>query len=116
MSSMLAIIGGSGLTALKGLKITRQQMQQTPYGELSGPLTFGTLNEKEVVFLPRHGNPHIIPPHKINYRANLWALKENGINNIIAVHRGKCRRWHHTGNVSGQIGHSLADHRLHLGT
>ena len=85
MSSMLAIIGGSGLTALKGLKITRQQMQQTPYGELSGPLTFGTLNEKEVVFLPRHGNPHIIPPHKINYRANLWALKENGINNIIAV-------------------------------
>ena len=85
MSSMLAIIGGSGLTALKGLKITRQQMQQTPYGELSGPLTFGTLNEKNVVFLPRHGNPHIIPPHKINYRANIWALKENSINNIIAV-------------------------------
>jgi 5'-methylthioinosine phosphorylase len=85
MSSMLAIIGGSGLTALKGLKITRQQMQQTPYGELSGPLTLGTLNKKEVVFLPRHGNPHIIPPHKINYRANIWALKENGINNIIAV-------------------------------
>ena len=85
MTSMLAIIGGSGLTALKGLKITRQQMQQTPYGELSGPLTFGTLNNKEVVFLPRHGNPHIIPPHKVNYRANIWALRENGINNIIAV-------------------------------
>lgn len=82
---MLAIIGGSGLTALHGLKIIRQQMQQTPYGEPSGPLTFGTLNDKEVVFLPRHGNPHMIPPHKINYRANIWALKQNDINNIIAV-------------------------------
>lgn len=81
----LAIIGGSGLTALNGLQITRQQMQQTPYGHPSGPLTFGTLSGREIVFLPRHGNPHVIPPHKINYRANIWALKENGINSIIAV-------------------------------
>lgn len=83
--TLLAIIGGSGLTALDGLKITRQQMQQTPYGQPSGPLTFGTLNNREIVFLPRHGNPHIIPPHKINYRANIWALKKNNIRNIIAV-------------------------------
>ena len=83
--TILAIIGGSGLTALNGLKITRQQMHPTPYGEPSGPLTFGMLNEKEIVFLPRHGNPHMIPPHKINYRANIWAIKENGIRNIIAV-------------------------------
>ena len=82
---MLAIIGGSGLTALHGLTITRQQMQPTPYGEPSGPLSFGTLNDKEVVFLPRHGNPHVIPPHKVNYRANIWALKENEVNNIIVV-------------------------------
>lgn len=81
----LAIIGGSGLAALKGLEINRQQMQPTPYGEPSGPLTFGLLNNKEVVFLPRHGNPHVIPPHKINYRANIWALKENGVNRIIGV-------------------------------
>jgi 5'-methylthioinosine phosphorylase len=81
----LAIIGGSGLTALAGLVIQRQQMQPTPYGEPSGPLTFGLLHEKEVVFLPRHGNPHAIPPHRINYRANLWALKENGAEKIIAV-------------------------------
>lgn len=81
----LAIIGGSGLTALEGLVIRRQQMQPTPYGEPSGPLIFGLLHEKEVVFLPRHGNPHAIPPHRINYRANLWALKENGIESIIAV-------------------------------
>ena len=81
----LAIIGGSGLTALAGLVIQRQQMQPTPYGEPSGPLIFGLLHEKEVVFLPRHGNPHAIPPHRINYRANLWALKENSIESIIAV-------------------------------
>ena len=83
--TILAIIGGSGLTALDGLDITRQQMQQTPYGQPSGPLTFGIFNDKEVVFLPRHGNPHVIPPHRINYRANIWALKTNNIRNIIAV-------------------------------
>lgn len=81
----LAIIGGSGLTALAGLVIQRQQMQSTPWGEPSGPLTFGLLNEKEVMFLPRHGNPHAIPPHRINYRANVWALKENGAEKIIAI-------------------------------
>jgi 5'-deoxy-5'-methylthioadenosine phosphorylase len=83
--SLLAIIGGSGLTSLNGLEITRQQMQQTPYGQPSGPLTFGTLSDKEIVFLPRHGNPHVISPHKINYRANIYALKENNVTNIIGV-------------------------------
>jgi len=81
----IAVIGGSGLAALDGLQITRQQMQKTPYGQPSGPLTFGLLNEREIIFLPRHGNPHVIPPHKINYRANLWALRENGVDEIIAV-------------------------------
>jgi len=83
--TLLAIIGGSGLTSLNGLNITRQQMQQTPYGQPSGPLTFGTFSEKEILFLPRHGNPHVIPPHKINYRANIYALKENNVTNIISV-------------------------------
>lgn len=81
----IAIIGGSGLTALEGLEIQRQQMQKTPYGEASGPLTFGLLNNREIIFLPRHGNPHIIPPHEINYRANVWALRENGVEDIIAI-------------------------------
>jgi 5''-deoxy-5''-methylthioadenosine phosphorylase len=81
----LAIIGGSGLTALSGLVIQRKQMQATPYGEPSGPLTFGLLRGKEIVFLPRHGNPHVIPPHLVNYRANLWALKKNGIEQILAI-------------------------------
>jgi 5'-methylthioinosine phosphorylase len=83
--TVLAIIGGSGLTALSGLEVTRQQMQRTPYGEPSGPLTFGTLNGREIIFLPRHGNPHVIPPHRINYCANIWALKENNVINIIGV-------------------------------
>ncbi len=81
----IAIIGGSGLTALEGLEIQRQQMQKTPYGEPSGPLTFGLLNNRDIIFLPRHGNPHAIPPHRINYRANIWALRENGVEDIIAV-------------------------------
>ena len=81
----IAIIGGSGLTALEGLEIQRQQMQKTPYGEPSGPLTFGLLNNREIIFLPRHGNPHIIPPHEINYRANVWALRENDVEDIIAI-------------------------------
>ena len=97
----LAIIGGSGLTALAGLIIQRQQMQPTPWGEPSGPLTFGLLHEKEVVFLPRHGNPHAIPPHRINYRANLWALKENGAEKIIAVNAvGGITRAMHPGRLA----------------
>lgn len=83
--SKLAIIGGTGLTNLEGFEVTDQKEQQTPYGKPSSTLIFGKLAEKEIIFLPRHGNPHIIPPHKINYRANIYALKENGVENIIAV-------------------------------
>ncbi|MCS3902296.1 5'-deoxy-5'-methylthioadenosine phosphorylase [Methylohalomonas lacus] len=83
--TQLAIIGGSGLTALPGLTITGQQVFKTPYGEPSGFLTFGTYAGHELLFLPRHGNPHTIPPHKVNYRANIWALQANNITDIIAV-------------------------------
>lgn len=83
--SELAIIGGTGLTSLKGLEITRREVVHTPYGETSGPLTHGLLCGKEVVFLARHGYGHTIPPHKINYRANLWALNRTGVKRIIAV-------------------------------
>ncbi|MDE2598034.1 MAG: S-methyl-5'-thioinosine phosphorylase [Rhodocyclaceae bacterium] len=72
---MLAIIGGSGLTQLANLDIKRREIVRTPFGEPSGPLTFGTLGGKPVVFLARHGYGHTIPPHKVNYRANIWALK-----------------------------------------
>ncbi|WP_018872572.1 S-methyl-5'-thioinosine phosphorylase [Thioalkalivibrio sp. ALJ16] len=81
----LAIIGGTGLTQLKDLEITRRQVMHTPYGEPSGPLVFGHLNDTEIVFLPRHGARHTIPPHQVNYRANIWALKHAGVDNVIAV-------------------------------
>ncbi len=81
----LAIIGGTGLTSLKSLEIIRREVVHTPYGEASGPLTHGILFGKEVVFLARHGYGHTIPPHKINYRANIWALQHTGVSNIIAI-------------------------------
>lgn len=81
----LAIIGGTGLTTLKSLGIVRREMVQTPFGEPSGPLTFGKLCGKDVVFLARHGYGHTIPPHKVNYRANIWALKSIGVERIVAI-------------------------------
>ncbi len=82
---MIAIIGGSGLTNLATLHVVRREVFRTPYGEPSGALTFGTLAGSEVVFLARHGYGHTIPPHEVNYRANLWALKQAGGRNVIAV-------------------------------
>ena len=83
--AQLAIIGGTGLTSLKNLNIIRREVMHTPYGEPSGPLVYGELAGAEVVFLPRHGSGHTIPPHKVNYRANIWALKESGASKVIAV-------------------------------
>jgi len=80
-----AIIGGTGLTSLNGLEIVRREVVNTPYGEPSGPLTHGELAGHKVVFLPRHGSGHTIPPHKVNYRANIWALKSIGVEKIIAI-------------------------------
>ena len=82
---MLAIIGGRGLTQLANLKITHQQVMRTPYGEPSGAFIFGTIDQHEVIFLARHGYGHTIPPHLVNYRANLWVLREQGATNIISV-------------------------------
>jgi len=82
---MLAIIGGRGLTALANLEITHRQVMRTPYGEPSGAFMFGTLNQHEVIFLARHGYGHTIPPHLVNYRANLWALREQGVNEVVSV-------------------------------
>jgi len=81
----IAIIGGTGLTSLAGVEITETREVETPYGSPSNALSFGTFGDKEIIFLARHGDPHTIQPHKINYRANIHALKENGVENIIAV-------------------------------
>lgn len=82
---MLAVIGGSGLTQLENLQITARQIVRTPYGEPSGPLTFGRIGNLQVVFLARHGYGHTLAPHEINYRANLWALHAKGVKRIVAV-------------------------------
>lgn len=82
---MLAIIGGSGLTKLEGLHITHRQVIRTPYGEPSGALTFGALDSHPVVFLARHGYGHTIPPHLVNYRANIWALHAQKVTHVVSV-------------------------------
>jgi len=82
---MLAIIGGSGLTQFTGLEVTHRQVVRTPYGEPSAPLSFGKLLGFPVVFLARHGDAHTIAPHEVNYRANLWALREQAVENIVSV-------------------------------
>ena len=82
---MLAIIGGSGLTQLANLKITHRQVIRTPYGEPSGPITFGKIRDREVAFLARHGYGHTIPPHLVNYRANLWALHSQKVKRVVSV-------------------------------
>ena len=82
---MFGIIGGTGLTQLQNLKITRRHIARTPYGEASQPLVFGELAGREVVFLARHGGGHTIPPHSVNYRANIWALHSVGVKNLLAI-------------------------------
>lgn len=81
----LAIIGGTGLTQLSDLIIIKREQLKTPYGSPSAEFITGEFHQKEVLFLARHGNPHAIAPHKINYRANIWALKQLGVEDIIAV-------------------------------
>ena len=80
-----AIIGGSGLTQMESLKIIDENLYKTPFGSPSSSCVSGELSGQKVIFLARHGNPHSIAPHKINYRANLWALKKAGAEQIIAI-------------------------------
>ena len=80
-----AIIGGTGLEAMQGLVIKKREAITTPFGAPSAPLAFAELDGAEVIFLPRHGDHHELAPHQINYRANLWALKEAGAKQVIAV-------------------------------
>ena len=82
---MLAIIGGSGLSKLASLEPTERRVVRTPYGEPSGALTIGRIRGRDVLFIARHGYGHTIAPHKVNYRANIWALKDQGASEVISV-------------------------------
>ncbi|MFI5916090.1 S-methyl-5'-thioadenosine phosphorylase [Dactylosporangium sp. NPDC051541] len=78
----VAVIGGSGLYAL--LDDAEEHVVDTPYGPPSDPITVATVGKRRVAFLPRHGKDHRFPPHRIPYRANLWALKEIGVAQVLA--------------------------------
>ena len=82
---MLGIIGGSGLTQLANLDVAHREVARSPWGEPSGPLVFGSLAGAQVVFLARHGHGHTIPPHLVNYRANIDALRRAGATWIVSV-------------------------------
>ncbi len=80
----IGIIGGSGTYRLPGATVRAAVDVETPYGRPSGPVTFADVAGQSVAFLPRHGGEHSLPPQKINYRANLWALKSLGVEAILS--------------------------------
>ena len=84
-TNLMGIVGGSGLYAMEGLKIKEEKFVDTPYGKPSDAIMLGTLEGRDVAFLPRHGRGHFIPPHAINFRANIYALKTLGVERIISV-------------------------------
>jgi 5'-methylthioinosine phosphorylase len=96
----LAVIGGTGLSSLEGLSVEGEETMSTPWGDTSAPLVRGRYAGREVLFLARHGNPHVIPPHRVNYRANIHALAQAGVDTVIAV------------NAVGGISPAMAPGRL----
>lgn len=78
----LAIIGGSGFYQLLDDAVDEQV--ETPYGPPSGPIALGRIGDREVAFLPRHGPGHVLPPHRIPYQANMWALRRLGVTRVLS--------------------------------
>jgi len=96
----LAVIGGSGLYSIPILKDVSVKNVTTPFGEPSSPVVLGTLAGRRVAFLARHGVNHSIPPHRVNYRANIYALKSLGVRFVAAVSAcGSLREDYVPGNV-----------------
>ena len=81
---MIGFIGGSGIYDALSLDDVRTEAVSTPYGEPSGPITVGRLDGREIVFLPRHGPDHTYTPTDVPYRANVWALRELGVERVFA--------------------------------
>ena len=84
-SAEIGIIGGSGIYDPEIFEDVKELKIYTPYGQPSDNIIVGTVKGRRVAFLPRHGRGHKIPPHKINYRANIWALKSLGVKWVISV-------------------------------
>lgn len=85
MKQRIGIIGGSGLYDIEGIDLLDELHIDTPWGKPSDALMLARFGEQEVVFLPRHGRGHGIPPHRINYRANIYAMKLAGVQQIISI-------------------------------
>lgn len=85
MSIDLAVIGGSGLYNFPGLENAQRQSVDTPFGPASGDIVSGDFAGKRLAFLARHGESHTLPPHRVNYRANLWALHSLGARRVVGV-------------------------------
>ncbi len=93
------IIGGSGLYDIEGIEVIERLQLETPYGSPSDDLLLARYHEQEIVFLPRHGREHGLPPHKINYRANIYAMKLAGVDRIISISAvGSLRELIHPGD------------------
>ncbi len=82
---MLGITGGSGVYQIPELNVTQKKEIPTPFGMPSSAVTIGTIGSTPVAFLARHGEGHLVPPHRVNYRANVWALKSVGATHLLAV-------------------------------
>ena len=80
----IGIFGGTGIYDSGVLQNSKEITIDTPYGKTSDSITIGEFNKKKIAFMPRHGKKHTIPPHMINYRANIWAFKELGVKRIVA--------------------------------
>ncbi|MGH8461530.1 MAG: S-methyl-5'-thioinosine phosphorylase [Stenotrophobium sp.] len=85
MTTTVAVIGGTGMNAWPGLQIEKRLQIRTPYGKPSADLLEGKVYGIRAIFLARHGEGHTLPPHAINYRANLWALREAGAQSVVAI-------------------------------
>jgi 5'-methylthioinosine phosphorylase len=85
MAIDLAVIGGSGLYQFPGLENPSRQAVDTPYGKASGDVVLGDFRGKRLAFLARHGESHTLPPHRVNYRANVWALHSIGARRVVGV-------------------------------
>ncbi len=83
--SAIGVIGGSGLYEMGGIDVLEKCHMTTPYGEPSAPIALAKFEDHTLAFLPRHGLSHNRQPHKVNYRANIWALKELGVERIFSV-------------------------------
>ncbi|HSW12348.1 MAG TPA: S-methyl-5'-thioinosine phosphorylase [Solimonas sp.] len=109
MTTKIAVIGGTGMNQWPGLEIERRIELSTPYGPPSAPLLEGRVYGTRAIFLARHGEGHKLPPHAINYRANLWALREAGVQDIVAIAAvGAIASWFAPGKLA--VPHDIIDY------